>query len=396
MNRFRLQEYFTLPRNVWILTLAQAMFMTLGSVVVFVGGLAGRELTGDPAYSTLPVAALSVGTAVFVLPVNILLKTIGRKRAMLSLQFLGVGFCLLTAYSLKLGSFPAFTFSLFLLGINLATIMQFRFAAIESVGPEMVPLAASTVLLGGIVAAWLGPELALYGIGLLETRFAGTFVLLALIFMLGTLLLLFFNDVEIKSVQTDEAPRSLREIAANPVFWLAIGSAAVAYAVMSFVMTATPVSMNKIDGFTLRQTKTVIQAHVLSMFLPSLFSGALIRLLGIRKMLVSGLLIYVVCMSLALSGHDWNLYLTALIALGIGWNFMFVAGTSLLPSTYRGEERYRVQGLNDFLVLSLQSLASLTGGWVVFRFGWETLITITLPVLALYFLLWYRTSRHIQ
>lgn len=269
--------------------------------------------------------------------------------------------------------------------------MQFRFAAMESVIPELIPKAASSVLLGGIAAAFIGPETAIMGKDLIGVEFVGSFVVMALLFGVALLVILAFKNPAVEAIQITEAKRSLREISRQPVFWLAISSAAVGYVVMSFIMTATPVSMHVMDGHSLQDTKHVIQSHVIAMYLPSLITAWIIGKLGINRMMITGLIAYVVCIAIAFSGHYLENYWVSLILLGLGWNFLFIGGTSLLPQVYRPEERFKVQAVNEFVVFGSQAIAALSAGWVVFALGWENLLLITLPIILFQFILIFRS-----
>jgi membrane-associated HD superfamily phosphohydrolase len=174
-----------------------------------------------------------------------------------------------------------------------------------------------------------------------------------------------------------------------------MSSAAVGYIIMSYIMTATPMSMHVIDGFSLQQTKFVIQSHVIAMFLPSLFTPLIVKLLGVSKMMIAGVLLYFICIGITLSGNAMTNYWVALILLGLGWNFLFIGGTSLLPRSYNNSEKYKVQTLNDFLIFSLQAIASLSAGWFVFNFGWESVLLSVAPLLIvqLMLLLWWLNNK---
>lgn len=261
----------------------------------------------------------------------------------------------------------------------------------ESVIPELIPKAASSVLLGGIAAAFIGPETAIMGKDLIGVEFVGSFVVMALLFGVALLVILAFKNPAVEAIQITEAKRSLREISRQPVFWLAISSAAVGYVVMSFIMTATPVSMHVMDGHSLQDTKHVIQSHVIAMYLPSLITAWIIGKLGINRMMITGLIAYVVCIAIAFSGHYLENYWVSLILLGLGWNFLFIGGTSLLPQVYRPEERFKVQAVNEFVVFGSQAIAALSAGWVVFALGWENLLLITLPIILFQFILIFRS-----
>lgn len=385
-----------LHRNVWLLTAAQALTLTVNSVIVFVGGIVGSQIAPEEKMATLPVAAAVVGTALSTVPVTLFMRKVGRKRAFTWILLFSVGIAALCAYAISIQSFYLFCISTLLTGITNACVMQFRFASVESVSPSDIPKAASFVLLGGIVAAFLGPEIAVRGKDLLATEFSGSFLTLGLMFALACVILQFFVNPIVEKAETQESTRSLREIAQQPVFWLAISSGAIGYVIMTFVMTATPVSMHVMDGHSLDHTKSVIQSHIVAMFLPSLFTPWIMKRLGVKKMMLSGLLAYLLCVGVAIWAHDLVNYWVALIALGIGWNFLFVGGTTLLPLSYRPHERFKVQALNEFMVFGSQATAALTAGWFIFAFSWETLLLIVIPIAVLEMLLVWRLGKNIS
>lgn len=384
-----------LHRNVWLLTAAQALTLTVNSVIVFVGGIVGSELAPQEKLATLPVAMGVVGTALSTVPVTLVMRKLGRKRTFSFMLLLSIVIAFLAAYMIHLGSFYGFCLSTLLFGITNAGTMQFRFAAVESVAPSDIPKAASFVLLGGIVAAFIGPEIAVRGKDWLEAAFSGSFLGLAVLFGLALLILQGFVNPQVEESDQQEAPRTLKIIAQQPVFWLAISSGAIGYVIMTFVMTATPVSMHVMDGHSLQHTKSVIQSHIVAMFLPSLFTPWIIKRLGVKRMMVVGLLTYLICVVIAIWAHDLVNYWVALIALGIGWNFLFVGGTTLLPRSYQPHERFKVQALNEFIVFGSQATAALTAGWFIFAFGWETLLLTVIPIVVVELILIWRLGRRV-
>ena len=217
------------------------------------------------------------------------------------------------------------------------------------------------------------------GKNLLQVEFAGSFILLAGLFLLGLLFLTGFKNPVFKEEKLEGGQRSLKEIVKQPIFWVAMLSATVGYAVMSFIMTATPVSMHVMDGHSLMHTKWVVQSHIVAMFLPSLITGWIISKLGITRMMVTGLVVYLICIVIAFLGKDISNYWVSLILLGIGWNFLFIGATTLLPKSYRVSERFKVQALNDFVIFGIQAVASLSSGWFIYAVGWKTLLLINLP-----------------
>jgi len=387
---------FALPRNIWILTASLSLFMSLSVFVIFLGGIIGQMLAPSDSLSTLPVALLVVGTASGIIPINKIMSTFGRRKTFLGVCVYTLVIITLAISALEIQSFYLFCSAAFLFGITTATMNQFRFAAIESVEENLSATATSAVLIGGLVSAFLGPELATLGRDIFEMDFVGSFTLLGGCFITAFVLLWFYQQTSILKPQQDEATRNLNTIIKQPVFIVAMSSAAVGYIVMSYLMTATPMSMHVIDGFSLEQTKFVIQSHVIAMFLPSLLTPFIVKILGLGKMMFTGVLLYVACIAIALSGHALDNYWISLILLGLGWNFLFIGGTSLLPKAYHEHEKFKVQSVNDFLIFSLQAIASLSAGWFVFNFGWEVVLLSVVPLLItqLMILLWWLNKKH--
>lgn len=382
--------FVAMHKNVWVLTLAQSFMMSINTLNVFVGGIIGGQMAPMEELATLPVACTIVGTALSTVPLALIMKQLGRKRTFLHVAIFMVIVSLLTAYAITIQNFYFFSLCTLLLGVGSATTMQFRFASMESVVSEQIPKAASYVLIGGIVAAFLGPEVAVLGKSLLPVEFAGSFLLLGVLCAIAFLILLQFENTIPVVSEFEETARPLKQIALQKAFWVAILGGAIGYAVMSFIMTATPVSMHVMDGHALSDTKWVIQSHIVAMFLPSLITGSLIRRFGTAPIMMVGLVAYLICIRFAFAGHFVHHYWGALVLLGIGWNFLFIGGTSLLPNTYAPSERFKVQAFNDFFLFTSQAIAALSAGWVVFEFGWEVLVLIALPFIGIQFIaIWW-------
>ncbi|WP_462253259.1 MFS transporter [Ekhidna sp.] len=373
-------------KNVWTLTIAQAFIMSVNSLNVFAGGLIGNKIAPSEKLATLPVASIIVGTALATVPLTMMMKNLGRRKTFLMVAAYSLIIALLASYAIYISHFYLFSLCTFLLGVTSACIMQFRFASMESVAEDQIPKAASYVLLGGIAAAYIGPEVALLGKDILATEFAGSFLLLGGLFVMGFLILLRYENTISQEEKAIAKPRKMSVIASQKTFWVAILGATIGYAVMAFIMTATPVSMHVMDGHSLNITKTVIQSHIVAMFLPSLITGHLINRFGVSVVMILGLIAYLICVGFAFAGHFVHNYWVALILLGIGWNFLFVAGTTLLPQTHTSGERFKVQAFNEFFLFSSQAVASLSAGWVVFEFGWEVLLLVTLPFILIQFI----------
>jgi predicted MFS family arabinose efflux permease len=270
-------------------------------------------------------------------------------------------------------------------------MQQFRFAAIESVEIELRPKATAVVLLGGLISAFLGTEIATLGKDYFDDDFVGSFVILSLLFMVAFILMYFFKPAEKFKQQIDGSKRSLIEITKQGSFIVAVSAATTGFVVMSFIMTATPVSMHIMDGYSLHHTKSVLQAHVIAMFLPSLFTAYIVKYLGLTWMMLLGVIFFFISVIIAYSSHALSSYWWSLVLLGLGWNFLFIGGTNLLPRSYNENEKFKVQSINDFLVFGFQAIAALSAGWFVFNFSWEVVLISVVPLLLfqLFVLLWW-------
>lgn len=371
-----------MPVNVWLLTLIQALAMSSGTMLVLAGGVLGAQLTPDPKWSTLPLAMSIVGTACGVVPITRLMQHFGRKPIFIGATTLGAFVTLSAAMSIANSSFWGLVISAFLLGMMMSAIQQIRFAAMESVSVELMPKAASTVLLGGLIAAILGPELVTFGQLITDQAFVGAFYLMASLLILCSLLFTKIDNTHVATTKSADTGRKLDLIARQPVFILAVSASVVGYALMSFIMTATPVHMHVHEAHSLQDTKWVIQSHIFAMFFPSLFSGWLISKLGTSKIIYLGLFAYVATILIALSGNEWLNYWFALVLLGIGWNFLFVGGTVLLTQSYQPSERFKVQGLNEFLVFGCQATAALSAGVFLNLIDWRGLLLASFTIIA--------------
>ncbi|MBU2882626.1 MFS transporter [Psychrosphaera sp. B3R10] len=377
---------------------AQSLIGSIGPVVVFVGGFIGIKLAPDEKFATLPIAFMIVGTALFMLPVVKILASVGRKRGFQLAILWGIANTLFSAYAIYIQSFWLFCLSVLLYGGLIASAQQFRFAAMESVDEQYGGLAVSVLLIAGLFAAFLGPEIAFVGKDWFSTEYVGSFIGLTVLFSLSLIFIQFFNaPAAVKTVGRYQG-RALTEIIKQPIFVVAILSGTVGFSVMSFIMTATPISMHVHHHFDLAETKWVIQSHIIAMYLPSFFTGILIRKFGHKNVLFAGLLAFLVCLTIGFIGQQYVHYWLALVQLGIGWNFLFVTATALLPMSYKPEEKFKIQGFNDLIMFSCQAIASLSAGWIIQQFGWTTMLSLCLPLLliTLFVIIWWQRSLKIQ
>ena len=373
-------------RNLFLLILSQVFGFTAATVTVFISGIIGSDLSSIKTLSTLPPSIYVVGTAAATIFAAKIMSIIGRRLGFIFASVAGSISCLIGAYAIIIESFFIFCFAKFILGATMAFTHQYRFAAAESVEKEKAPKAISSLLLAGIVAAFLGIGFANYTKNFVsDYLYVGSYLTLAVLTLIPSFLLFFFKDIrEISFVSNKENnSRNYSEFFSDPKFLQAITSAAFAYAVMSFLMTATPISMHIVHQLSLEKTGIVLQFHVLAMFLPSLVTGNLIKKFGYSNMMYLGVLFYFFTILLSFFQPSFLNYFISLIFLGIGWNFLFISGTSLLVTTYKPEEKFKAQGFNDLLVFSSMALASLLAGILISIASWKTVNLFCIPFLIL-------------
>jgi MFS family permease len=371
-------------RNVPLLTIGQAFGSAGISMMVLLGGIIGADIAPTPTLATLPISIQVLGVALSTIPAAFLMRRFGRRNGFVASSLVAAFAALLAAYAVSVGSFVLFCVSTFFTGMNGAFVQQYRFAASESVEPRYASRAVSFVLVGGIFAGILGPELAkrtkdLLGIGL----YTGSFVSLALLYVVAAFLLLFLKNITSQEKTALGIERPLGQIVVQPVYLVALLSGAIGYGVMSFTMTATPIQLNRMSGFALDETAWVIQSHVIAMFAPSLFTGYIVERLGVLKVMFVGVLLLGCCVLLGLISQHLLHYWAALVLLGLGWNFVYVGATVLLTESYRPAERFKAQATNEFTIFGIQALASFSAGTVIFSAGWVVLNLISLPFLII-------------
>ena len=368
-------------RNVALLAAAQALVLSSSVLAMTLGALVGGQLAPDKSLATLPIAAIVVGTALTTIPAAAFMRRVGRRVGFLTGASFGVASGLLSAYAVYSGAFLLFVIAHALLGVYQGFTNYYRFAAGEAAAPDFKARAISWVIAGGVVAAVLGPQLAYWPRDWWPPQFLGSYLAQA---VLGVAALFALAQLRIPAPRAAAARapgRSGIELARQPAFLVAMGGAAVAYAVMLLVMTATPVAMVG-HGHGVGDAVQVIQWHVLGMFAPSFFTGALIARFGAPRVMAVGLALLGGHVAIALTGTELPHFLTGLVLLGVGWNFAFVGGTALLTSAYREGEQAKAQAINDFVVFGTVAAASLSSGWLYHQFGWQALNLVALPFLA--------------
>src|SRR6266850_4951024 len=369
-------------RNVGLLAACQAMLLTNNSTLIAINGLAGLALAPYAALATLPVTAWVLGGALGTMPASLHMKRVGRQAGLTSGTLWAVVGALLCAAAISLQNFWLLCCGALVLGVYNAYGQYYRFAAADAATPEYRPTAISLVLAGGLVGGIVGPTLSRWTVDLAGRKFMGAYLVL-IAFAVATIVLLRFIRIPAPSAAERAASgRPLREIAAQPKFIVAVLSAALGYGVMNFLMTSTPIAMLAC-GHDFGAAAFVISSHIIGMFGPSIFTGTLIRRFGVLRVMLAGAALNLVTIAIAFTGISVAHFWWSLVLLGVGWNFLYTGGTTLLTETYRPEERAQAQGANDQAIFLMMLVSSFSSGVAVTTAGWERVNLFALPLIAI-------------
>jgi MFS family permease len=380
-------------RNVLVLALCQALAMTGTSIQFLTASLVGDMLlVGGKGLATLPVSLQMTGAMCATIPASLLMARIGRRLGFTLGTMIGATGAAIAAAAIFAGSFALFCLGTMLVGCYQGFSIFYRFAAADTADVAFKPKAVSLVMAGGIIAALLGPETAKWSRSLFEPMlFAGCYVVIIAL-CLATAALLQFVRIPRPAAVSLSGGEPLRRIVRRPAFLAAAASGMIAYAVMNFVMTATPLAVIGC-GFPFADAAFVIQWHVLGMYAPSFFTGHLIARFGHARVMLTGVALLAAALIINLTGISLAHFWLGLLLLGLGWNLLFVGASALLTTTHTAEERAKVQATNDFLVFGMVSLGSFSSGAVIGHFGWTWVNLLPLPLLlvaALVVLAWRR------
>ena len=368
-------------RNVALLAACQAMLFSSSATLASINGLAGMSLADNPALGTLPVTTWVLGGAISTLPASLYMKRVGRTQGLIAGAGTGIVAALICAFAIWTHNFWMLCLGTLVFGASNATGQYYRFAAADVSPPDYKARAISLVLLGGLLGGIIGPGLSRFSVDALPDRFLGAY-LVPILYCLVSIGLLSATRIPNPTAEEQASGgRSLREIAKQPKFVVAVLSGAVGYGVMNLLMTATPIAMG-ICGHPFGDAAFVVSSHVIGMFAPSLVAGSLIKRFGVLNIILVGAALNVACVAVALNGVDVAHFWVALVLVGVGWNFMYIGGTTLLTETYRPEEKAKAQGANDMSIFVMMVISSLTSGFLVSRAGWNTVNMLALPVLA--------------
>ncbi len=406
-----------MKRNVGLLATCQALFNTSTGVMLAVSALVGFKLApeGHKWLATTPHAVQWVSTALFAIPVAMMMRRMGRRNAFVFSSLFGIAGAFVAAGSIFLQNFWVFMLATVIFGGFTSASQHYRFAAAEVASDVFRSRSISLVIGGGVVAALVGPEIAKWthnlasgwlgenafsravaficGPGALNLgsgtgdqdpyQFAGTFLVMAIIpvILIGIVAMVRFPPVPEPAFE--EPPRSVSQLLAQPGFIVAVLCAVIGWGIMVFMMAATPLAMTAQFGLTTENAMFVTQLHMLGMFAPSFITGSLIARYGLLNVLLCGLALSTAAALVGLSGNSLTHFLVANVFVGSGWNFLFVGGTALLTHCYRPAEREKAQGINDFLVFGTVAIFSGASGWVQTGFGWTAVCIVMMPFIAI-------------
>jgi predicted MFS family arabinose efflux permease len=370
-------------RNVGILAVGQALFTSSTAILIAVGGLVGYSLAPDKSLATLPVTSVVAGTAIMTIPASLIMGRIGRRAGFMLGTTIGITGALIASLAVYWANFWLLCFGTLITGMYSAFAQYYRFAAADSAGDAFKSKAISLVLAGGVIAGFVGPELAKWSYKLFELiPFLGTYLAVVCLTTVAFVLVSQVRIPKLTVAERQEAKRPLPAIMGQGMFIVAALNGVVGYGIMSLIMTATPLAMQECN-FTFDDSATVIQWHVVGMFGPSFITGTLINRFGVLNVMLTGSLLMVGCLAMTLTGIDFVNFWLGLVLLGVGWNFMFVGGTTLLTRAHTAPERFKTQAANDFLTFGAVATASLSSGQLLHWFDWQTVNLGAIPFLVL-------------
>ena len=384
-------------KNVSLLAALQALLFTNNSTVIALNGLAGYALASNKAFATLPVTGWVVGAALSTVPASMLMRRFGRRAGFTVGALTGILGALICSLALWLSSFWLLCCGTIVFGVYNAFGQYYRFAAADASKADFKARAISLVLAGGLVGGIVGPQFSQRTVDLFTTQYMGAYLSL-IFFLVIVIVLLRWLDIPPPSEAELAGPvRPMREIAVQPAFFVAVTAATVGYGVMNLLMVSTPLAMG-FCGHPFGDAATVIGWHVIGMFGPSFFTGSLITRFGVLSVMFVGALILYACVAIALSGITVAHFWASMVLLGIGWNFLYIGGTTLLTESYRPSEKAKVQGINDMIIFVTMATTSFSSGLLLDRNGWDTINYLALPFIsiAVVGLLWMMIVRRGQ
>jgi len=369
-------------RNVALLCATQALLFTNNTILISINGLAGYALAADKSLATLPVTAYVIGAALTTMPVSQLMRRVGRVNGFSIGTLIGILGALICGFAVYSHSFWTLCAGTLVMGIYNASGQYYRFAAADAASSDLKSKAISLVMAGGLVGGILGPQTSKLTKDILPAEFLGSYLALIGFCIIALTLQRLMDIPRLTAAEQKDQGRPLAEIARQPAFIVAVLSGMIGYGVMNLLMTATPLAM-KSCAHPFSDAAFVIQWHVIAMFAPSFVTGSLIKRFGVRTIMVTGVLLSLCCVAIALSGVEVMHFWIALVLIGVGWNFMYLGGTTLLTETHTPAEKAKAQGANDMAIFITMAISSASSGWLFTARGWEIMNYGAIPFLLL-------------
>ena len=371
----------TSRRDIFLLACCQALLLVNASGLISMNGLVGFSLAQTKSLATFGATTYVLGSALASMPMSLWMARVGRRTGFMAGATINIVGCVVGLLALQWHSFALFCVATGIIGVYNAAGLQYRFAAAEVAAPGHRARAISLVLAGGVVGGLIGPQATRFTRDLFATPFQGSLVMLA---AFAVVALAVQSQVHVPAPSLEERTgkgRPLSAIVRQPTFVVAALAAALGYGLMNLLMTATPIAMD-FCGHPFSATAWVIEWHVVAMYAPGFVTGSLIRRFGTLPIILAGVGLTSLAVFVALDGISVAHFVAALALVGVGWNFVYTGGTTLLTETYRPSEKARTQGLNDFIVFATMGISSLASGALVTTTGWETMNRAALPILA--------------
>lgn len=370
-------------RNVLVLSGCQATLQTAGATMIVVTGLAGYALASDKSFATVPLTCYVLGSAMTTIPASLLMNAIGRRSGFQAGTLLGIFGAAVCTIAMYISSFWLLCAGMMVLGMYTAFGKYYRFAAADAATMDFRAKAISLTLAGGIVGGIVGPEMTKHSANLFPGQvYMGSYLSLAVVCLLAMLLLTRLDIPRLSEHDRKDSGRPLREIMRQPVFMVAALAAMLSYGIMNLFMTSTPLAMRAHDHH-FNDAAFVLQWHMIGMYGPSFFTGALIQRFGTLNIIFAGIALLFVCIVSALVGTELLNFWLALFLLGVGWNFMYVGGSALLAECHTPAERAKTQAANDFLIFLTMTVSSASSGLLLHQSGWHAVNYGSIPFLIL-------------
>ena len=383
-------------RNILVLSVAQGLSITTTNINMINTGLVGAILAKDPSYATLPLSLQFLTIAITLIPVSLLMGKIGRRPMFLVGAMAAFAGCLIIAFSIFNKVFSLFIIGSILLGFSQANQQFYRYAAADNITTKLKSKAISLVLAGGLIAALVGPEISRYSFDFFpDYIYLATYLFAALIQIFNFGILMFLKIKKPKPLKV--LIRPLSKILIRKTVIVAILAASVGYSLMSFIMTATPLQIVNVCKLGDSASATVIQWHVIAMFAPSFFTGSVINFLGNRKVMIIGVILYIISICVGVMGKTIEYFWISLFLCGLGWNFLYVGGSDIIAKSSLPEERAKVQGVTDFIIFIFVASGSFLAGSLHSNLGWEIMMLYTsIPIFILFLSIVFINPREIK